>query len=286
MTTSTDPNVTSGSANKSGASLSFPLNENLVHTTRLRFVKYSRFAPNSNASEDTTTLITLPLPLSIPDNYSIRSSGTYDQGVWGMIDLNNIEKAKSYASLAKEALDTGISSITDSITRMDQQFKSNALKALALSPVMLNGDARSNLQIAAGVVQNPHTTLLFDGVNLKTFTLTWRMSPRSEQESEALRKIINEIKIRSHPEESFEGYALDYPDLVYVTYAGDSTEYLPKHHKAMVTNIMVNYGGGNGLVFYRNGSPIEVEIAISFMEAKIITRNVLRDEDGLGEVVT
>jgi len=281
MATSSDPNVTSGKANSAETSLSFPLNEKLEHSTRLRFVKYSRTAPNANGSEDTTAMLTLPLPISIPDSYSIRTTGTFDQGVYAMLDLANLEKAKDVATAAAEAISAGTALVTDNLKMMEESFKANALKALALSPLMIADDVKTNLQIAAGVVTNPHTTLVFDGVNLKQYSLTWRMSPRSLQESEALNRIINTMKMCSHPEEAFGGYALDYPDLVYVEFSGTSAQYLPKFHKSMVNNVMINYGGGNGMTFYKSGAPVEVEITLSLMEVRIITRKVLR-EDGLG----
>jgi hypothetical protein len=120
----------------------------------------------------------------------------------------------------------------------------------------------------------------FEGVNLKSYTLVWRLSPRSQQESDQLKAIIDLIKMRTHPAEVLEGFALDYPDLIFVTFTGAAAEYLPIMHKAMVTNFQVNYGNGSGLSLFKSGAPTDIEIALTIQEINIITRTTLENDAG------
>ena len=41
---------------------------------------------------------------------------------------------------------------------------------------------------------NPNMELLFQGPQLRTFSLSWKMSPRDYEESEMIKKIIRKIR--------------------------------------------------------------------------------------------
>lgn len=283
MVISTNPNVTRGSSAGTESVLRFPLTEDLSIGTRLRFCSYNRFTPGEEPIENQTALISLPLPMSIADSSNIKTTMTDLGPVIGMMDPSLLNKMyNGPIEVFKDALEIGTSLTTDALKNMEQTFKVSGLKALALAP-FLSDSQKSTLGVFAGVVSNPHTNLIFEGVNLKSHSFTWRLSPRSLQESNALKQIVDELKMRSHPEEAFGGFALDYPDLVYVSFTGPTANYLPKIHKAMITGVQVNTGSGNGLAFYSSGAPTEHEINISMTEINIITRKTLREDLGISE---
>lgn len=276
----TDPNATRNRAANTEKSLSYPIGEDLPMTTRMKFVTYHRFDPAVTGQEITSTLITLPLPMNIADRSGIKTSS---QDLWtiGNVDLSHLTKGIDMASwdTLKNAWETGTSLATDSLKRMDDHFKTSALKALALSPV-LGDDTRRSLSGLAGVVQNPHTNLVFEGVQLRRHSFTWRMSARSQQESDRIKEISDLIKQRSHPAEAFRGFALDYPDLVYVEFTGDAGKYLPKIRKSMIDEVDIKTtGSGGGISMYKSGAPVEVELTVSMQEINIVTRDQL-EADG------
>src|SRR5690606_1637971 len=101
----------------------------------------------------------------------------------------------------KDVMNTGWSA-AENLLKTGVSIKSNMLKAAALSPIKVGGEDLHNVTSKfAGIVTNPHTTLLFDGVNIRSFTLTWRFSPRSHEESDRLNDILNEIRRLIHPKE-------------------------------------------------------------------------------------
>ena len=290
MTISTDPNQTSGSAKTAISSYSYPLNEALSSSTRLRFVKYSRFNPADPGSETTTATITLPLPINVPDNYGIDVEGM-DLGIWGNLNDRNLQdivaKTQSSGGSVEDALKTysvsGISAITKMIK--DKNFITSLAAAGAIS--VLGENNRNLVGTFTGKVINPHTTVIFKGVQLRIIHLEWKLSPRSEQESRALQNIYNTIKLRSHPEEIANGFALDYPDLVYVEFAGKAKPYLPIYQKAFVTSINITPdSSGGGMNMFKTGAPISYGLSLTASELSILTRNTLQDQQTGGEIIT
>lgn len=279
--TSNNPNDTSGRERKTAGSLRFPLTENLPVGTRLRFVEYNRFTPSNPGEEKTTAIITLPLPITIPENYSIRTNGQHDMGVFGNITKENYNKIMDAGNGAdwspEEVTKLGVQMTTD-LLRNRQFSQTAALNGLSLA--VASSDMKRTIQSFAGVTQNPHTTVNFEGVNLRGINLEWRFSPRSADESRALKNICDTIKLRSHPEELAGGYALNYPDLVYVEWFGKVEEWFPKYQKAFVNNINITPDTNNGMALYKTGAPVSYNVQLSMMELSIMTRNTLQEQIG------
>lgn len=261
---SNDPNVTSGRGNRTVSNLTFPANELLSKRTVLRFEEYNRNTPSSGVSSTTTAIINLPLPMQIPDIMSMKAE-TYD-----------LDFTENMATLYDAASGSSLSDLAEKFKgSFNGSTNKNIARAIALAPIVVNDDRRKQAGIVGGVVKNPHTTAFFDGVNLRSYMLNWRFSPRSQQESDTLRSIIDTIRERIHPEETLGGYALDYPDLVYVDFEGESKEYLPKFYRSFISEVSVNSSVGEGMAFYKSGAPIYIELGLRLNETNIITRNVL-----------
>jgi hypothetical protein len=264
MVASNNPNETSGSANARVSNLSFPVGEMLTKRTVLRFEQYNRETPSSSINSNTTAIINLPMPMQIPDNMSMKS---------GAVDMDFTENV---GALYEAASGTSVADLKAKIGGVfNGNTNKNLARAAALVPAIVSDDRRTAASIVGGVVKNPHTTAFFDGVNLRGYFLNWRFSPRSQQESDELKRIIDTIRERIHPAETLGGYALDYPDLVYVDFEGESKEYLPKFYRSFISEVTVNSSVGEGMAFYKSGAPIVVELGLRLNETNIVTRDVL-----------
>ena len=177
----------------------------------------------------------------------------------------------------EEAVTLGTNLISDYIKSNTGRLSGDLLKGMAVAPALPDG-IKKPLQSFAGIVQNPHTTLLFGGVNLRSFGLQWRLSPRSAEEARALVNIRNMIRMRTHSEESMNGFALDYPDLCFVEFTGKPKDHLPTYKKAFINDFNFSFGGSAGMQWYKDGAPTEVNISARFTEFSIVTRNTLRGE--------
>lgn len=279
-TISENPEQTSGRANKGISSYSYPLNEILSSSTRLKFIKYDRFSPNDEAQESTTAIINLPLPVTIPDNHSF-DVGQHQLGNYGNINSNNWNDLKKIGSSIgstnmDELTKLGQAAATEAIK--SRQFNvSGALAGLALT-MGSSTDMVTAAQSFAGVVKNPHATIIFNGVALRPISLEWRLSARTEQESQTLLNIYNTIKLRSHPEELANGVALNYPDLVYIEFNGKIKKYAPVYQRAFITNINLTPDSSGGMSLYKSGAPTGYTFQISATEISIITRNSLQQQ--------
>lgn len=279
MTTSIDPNKTSGKEANSIRSLRYPLSENLQAMTRLRFVEYSRLTPNATADDVTTAIINMPYPENITESTSFKIDAD-DLGQWGNINSDTIAKVTGSGlenMTGNEAVTLATGLISDYIKHNTGRMSGDLLKGIAVAPALPDA-IKKPIQSFAGIVQNPHTTMLFGGVNLRSFGLQWRLSPRSAAESDALKQIRDLIRMRTHSEESMAGFALDYPDLCYVEFTGKPSGHLPKYQKCFVNDFNFGYGGSAGMQWYKDGAPVELTVNMRLTEVSIVTRNVLRGE--------
>lgn len=264
-----DPSITRQKESASGNSMTFPIGETLLRYTALRFVEYSRLMPADDPKEQTTAVIFLPFPVTIPDNKGIRV---------GNISMVGLEAAKNISKTAETIKDQGSAPLMDMIQGVMNGTASRQTSKVigsiaALAPKIVDlvpGVGMEKIGVVTGVVRNPHTTMHFEGVENRAFTLSWRMSARSLEESLLLKQITDTITSRSHPEEQLSGLVLDYPDLVYVKFLGDSSDYLPVYNRCMISNIQISYGNNQ---WYTSGAPMEVELSVSFTEIEILTRN-------------
>ncbi|QIG70601.1 baseplate tail tube cap protein [Rhizobium phage RHph_I1_18] len=284
---STDPNQTSGRAAASIVSYTFPLLETPTMKTRLRFMKYSRLSPSVLPTLETSAIVTLPLPMSLPDTVmaTIKSEELGWQG-----NINIQQAATAYNNAGGGA--AGITAAGQQILQQGQSAYSDYIKGLggangfmkaihdmAVAPKIMDSDFGRIAQKNLGVIQNPHTNAFFEGMSLRTFSLSWQFSPRSQQEAEMLTKIKNLIKQRITPEESLNGYALDYPDLVEIDILGDSAKHLTKIHRSFITKFSATPRGGSTMSFYNDGAPSEQEFSMDLTELNIVTRNKLQEDE-------
>jgi len=137
-------------------------------------------------------------------------------------------------------------------------------------------------KVAAGVAQNPHKILLFTGVDFRDHRFSWRLSPRSRDESDAINDIINYFTFYSHPEYVAGGLFFKYPEFFNIKFR--HKDYLFEMQPSVCTDIQVNYHGQGFPAYIRdaNGSgtpaPAEIELSLTFKEVEIITKNTLRTQ--------
>ena len=232
--------------------------------TRMSLRKYERPKPGSTLTPTFRTYIRLPIPQQLVDSFNISVSGN------NMELLGNISNAPAQLAAAGRSLSEDFAAAKggegSAIMKMVGEVA-------ALTPGISDSNLAKFSQSNLGIVRNPHLTTIFEGVALKQYQFTWRISPKSEKEAQSMNRMLEYIKAFMHPEIIGEGFALDYPYLATVEFVtGSSNINLPNVSDSFITGLAINSMGGGTPAFYRDGTPVITEISITFQEIDIKTR--------------
>jgi hypothetical protein len=239
-----------------------------MHQFLMQFVKYT-FSPDETSTADTEYSVAFPIPIT------------------GMIDKHDLR----YNSTDLGTLGAGAASMTDELmenfTKSGQPPKSTAgtekvdFKALvadgikagaAIGRGMLGAELGGGVDQALGNTVNPQVALLFQGVNLKTFTFTWKFAPNNLEESVKLKNIIKKIKSQIYPNfmPSGSNLYLEYPSQVDLFYLG-SADHMHYFKRAACTAMEVNYAPDGAAFMENQGAPAIIDVTMTFQESEIWT---------------
>jgi hypothetical protein len=124
-----------------------------------------------------------------------------------------------------------------------------------------------------GSAPNPHLTVLFQGVGLRTHNFTWKLSPANRDESVTLSRIINAFRGAALPARGAHNLTLDYPYEVDIFIGGSKVEHLYHFKRSVIRNFSVNYAPDGTPSFFRDGgAPTAVQLQLDLMETEIHTR--------------
>lgn len=131
------------------------------------------------------------------------------------------------------------------------------------------------------VKTNPFREVLFESVDYRTFNFRYRFMPKSRQESDNVRNIINMFKFHMHPELTDNKFFYIYPsefEIVY-NYRGSENQYFNRIQNCALTDLTVEYGGDKFATF-ENGAPVETILTLTFRELELLTKDKLADPEG------
>ena len=152
--------------------------------------------------------------------------------------------------------------------------------AAALTKAATGGNI---LTRSTGAVINPNMELLFRGPQLRTFSLTWKMSPRDYEESQMIKNIIRLFKQSMAVKRSESLVFLKSPNtykLRYLTARGRDHSFLPKIKECALTGCSVNYTPDGNYQTYENSSMVAYEMTLNFAELEPIYHDDYSNLDG------
>jgi len=267
--------------------------------TRINIYKYQRPRPNAPLLKVPITYLTLPLPIAMPNDHYSMQIGATDLGEIGNLTggrsgesmgqltdtLTERLGASSTAGGIAAALGLGLVAAAPGIADLAGGLAALTGKGIggALAASVGKGaldQGRNNALANLGLARNPHTALLFNGVDLRNFTFNWRFSPRSQAQSQKLNTIINTIKRAMHPNLTLGGFALDYPNLFTIEFNNDK-EGIITLGMSFCQSLEVN-PTPSGHVYYRNGYPSIIEMSMTVKEFQIKTAEDFPADFGAG----
>jgi hypothetical protein len=137
---------------------------------------------------------------------------------------------------------------------------------------------------------NPNMELLFDSPSLRSFSFTFKLSPRTSDEAKTISRIIRTFKSSMAPKQTDDNLFLRAPDTWKIQYLnGDKQEqqYLNKFKECAMTNFTVNYAPDGTYATYEpdssgSGSMVSYEIGMSFQEISPVFEKDYLNETGVG----
>ena len=138
----------------------------------------------------------------------------------------------------------------------------------------------------SGVVRNPNVEVLFQSMELRTFDLTFKMSPFDDQDSlriEAIIKIFKQamlpqyslgtdVEVFGQKNDALQAGFNQVPKVCAVNFMRGSqrNRFLPRYKMCAITDVNVNYTPDNVYATIDRNMPVATELKISFMETKLV----------------
>lgn len=249
----------------------FPKEEPLYYS-RISLRKYERPKPGSPTQVNLQSSIRLPLPTDLTDSFNINVNDSAKLDLLGNNPTDVLMSGKSkLEGMAKEVNSgVGITSI----------MKDTALQAAAVMPGISDTGLGTFAQVQTGLVRNPHVTTVFEGVKLKTYSFTWKISPKSADEAQQINSMLTYIKAFIHPLIVGGGFALEFPYIADVKFIVGNNIHLPDVTSSFITRLDINSNASGALAFYKDGQAVSTTIGMSFTEINIKTRDDFIPQSG------
>ena len=252
-------------------------------TLRISVLKYVpkqmeglKFKSRASAKGRTIGAVTLPIPGGVNDK---------NQTTWGPGTMTPVQIATSNAvkTFLGENAEAAINEAKEAAGVIGKNQKDVKAGLAAMFTENLTG-AKDILARTEGAVMNPNMELLFSGPQLRSFTFTWRLSPRDERESMTVMRIIRLFKQSMAPKTTKSQLFLKAPNtykLEFVSPAGmrGTHRFLPKVKECAMVDFGVNYTPDGSYMTYDNSSMVSYEMAMSFQEIEPVYNNDYTDLD-------
>lgn len=145
------------------------------------------------------------------------------------------------------------------------------------------GELSQAQAISAGVALNPNTNMAFGGTQIRNFNFSFKMVSQSPEEANVARRIEQLFRKNMYPEIA-GNVSLKYPPQFQITFYNgkDVNQYMPKIMPCYLMAVTTTYNP-NSNSFHVDGSPVEVDLNLTFQETKALTRGDLFDLDDTAE---
>ena len=171
------------------------------------------------------------------------------------------------------------SSIGDAVKNMGPEGLGALGMTMAKLPQSMGlGSPQDVISASAKITINPFKEVLFTGIDFRSFSFKYKFMPKSKQEANQVRAIIEKFKFHMHPELSENKLFFIYPSEFEISYIfkGKHNEYFHKFKPCVLESMDINYGGEQYSSF-TDGNPTEINLSLVFRETEILTKQQILD---------
>ena len=138
----------------------------------------------------------------------------------------------------------------------------------------------------SGVARNPNVEVLFQNTEMRTFDLSFKLTPFDDQDALRIEAIIKIFKMAMLPQyklgkdtkvfgmdnKGIEAGFIQVPKVCAVNFMRGSNRnrFLPRYKMCAITDVAVNYTPDNVYATIDRNMPVATELKISFMETKLV----------------
>ena len=177
-----------------------------------------------------------------------------------------------------------------SIMDAASQFVTAKATSAAIGALGGNVSAADLLARQTGQIFNPNMELLFNGPTLRSFSFSFKMTPRSSSEAQECKNIIRSFKSNMAPKTKNTGSIggagmfLKTPNVFELRYKKGNSEhpFLHRFKQCFLTNVSVNYTGEGVYTTYDDATPVSMQLDLSFKELEPIYDVDYDDAGGVG----
>jgi hypothetical protein len=213
--------------------------------------------------------IYLPQSIQIQDGVQIEN---VDLGVFGASLEAGIKAGTS-------PIEAAISAAGDTFSSMADFFKGNlsqdAARAAASRLAGVAGDTNASaVRSALQTTPAPNTRAIFKSVNIREFSFTFNMLPKTRQEAQEIENIIKFFRTELYPETIDVGnipVAYKFPNKFAISIQYGGKEVATKILNSYLRNFQSNYNP-SAMSFYEGGYFQETQITMSFVEARTLDK--------------
>jgi len=219
--------------------------------------------------QKTGTFIGLYMPpavnVSYTMDYASAEIGVMSELLYGI--FKDYQAGASFTDAVKMSAGTGQTALTQ--------------MGLGMIDKVIPG-AKDLYAIETGTMITPRTEMMFRGIGRREFAFTFVFIPKSRNESNKVKQIVQEFKVGMTPTFIDKGSVreMTIPDIFSIRYMhiNKDNSYLNKIGKCYLKSMNVTYGGDKFVTYDDDGDgppPQRTTIALSFQEIEIMDRDAV-----------
>ena len=130
-----------------------------------------------------------------------------------------------------------------------------------------------------GYVFNPQEQVMFEGIDFRTFNMSFTLTPYSREEATQIKNIIQTFRKNAAPRIASGGIGFFFvpPSIFEVTfmYNGAENPNINKLKRCVLTDVNVNYAPNGTWSTHDDGSPVQTSLTLSFKEIELVDRTAV-----------
>jgi len=204
------------------------------------------------------------MAIYMPQNLKFNLRADYGPAEIGM-GIGVLAKAKDFYTSGFDTANLGAAL---------QQAGKGIVSGSAFLTGGLMGGVGAALQRRTGIAPSAMTEMIFNGIDYREFSFTFKFTPRSKMESDTVNKMVNQFKMAMLPERygtgSIAAYKVPFEFVIRFMKGTSINPYLEQIGLCACTGVEVDLGDKFSTHVY--GDPVSTNLTITFRELELIEK--------------